>query len=109
MSDISLLIGTIHKVISLLWAWIGLAILWSSLIIVGIVIDMPAMTNSTLSMKLISLVSVLCSVFVVDGAIREIKQSQKPQKQHQQYAVDLPPSYEETLKLDDVSVINCHI
>lgn len=107
MSDISLLIGTIHKVISLLWAWIGLGILWSSLIIVGIVIDMPAMTNSTLSMKLISLVSVLCSVFVVDGAIREIKQSQKPQ--HQQYAVDLPLSYEETLKLDDVSVINCHI
>merc|ERR1711862_267988 len=37
--DIFLLIGTIKKIIPLLWTWITMAILWSGLIIVGIVID----------------------------------------------------------------------
>ena len=66
------------------------------------VVDNFTMTNPTVTIKSLSLVSLLISVFVVVGAIVEIKQSQK--QRH------LPPSDEEitddTLILDDISLHN---
>ena len=95
--DIFLLIGAIRQMAILLWTWIIMAIIWSGLIIVGIVVDGGAnfALNSSTIIKLTSLIFVIWSVFVVFGAISEIKQSKKWRRQLE----DLPPSYEETLKI----------
>ena len=81
-----------------------MAILWSGLIVVDIVIAGGAnfvLEISTI-IKVTTLILVLWSIFVIIGAIHDIQESNHPD-------CPSPPSYEETLKLDDVSVINCHI
>ena len=96
--DLFLLIGAIRQMAILLWTWIIMAIIWSGLIIVGIVVDGGAnfALNSSTIIKLTSLIFVIWSVFVVFGAISETKQSKKWRRQLED---DLPPSYEETLKI----------
>ena len=73
-----------------------MAILWSGLIIVGIVIDggVNFELNASTIIKLNSLILVLWSIFVVIGAIHDIKNSQK-----YYHKEDFPPSYEETMKI----------
>ena len=101
--DIFLLIGTTRQIIPLLWTWITMAILWSGLIIVGIVIDGRAnfVLNTSTIIKMTSLVLVLWSIFVVIGAIHDIQKSKnkKNSNKWQHHKDDFPPSYEETMKI----------
>ena len=77
--DILLFAGTLKKNRILLTIWTVFSIVWSGMIVVGIVIDGGANfgVNSTTFIKLTSLVLVLWSIFVVIGAIYEIKETQK--------------------------------
>ena len=99
--DIFLLIGTIKKIIPLLWTCITMAILWSGLIIVGIVIDggVNFELNASTIIKLNSLILVLWSIFVIIGAIHDIQGSNHPD-----CPSPSPPSYEETMKIDEETV-----
>ena len=80
-----------------------MAILWSGLIIVGIVIDGGAnlVLNTSTVIKMTSLVLVLWSIFVIIGAIHEIQKSKnkKSINKWQHHKDDFPPSYEETMKI----------
>ena len=77
--DIILLIGALKQNIILLIVWVVFSIVWSGMIVVGIVIDGGANfgVNSTTFIKLTSLVLVIWSVFVVIGAVHDIKSGQK--------------------------------
>ena len=77
--DIILLIGALKQNIILLIVWVVFSIVWSGMIVVGIVIDGGANfgVNSTTFIKLTSLVLVVWSVFVVIGAVNDIKSGQK--------------------------------
>ena len=74
-----------------------MAILWSGLIVVEIVIAGGAnfVLDISTIIKMTSLILVLWSIFVIIGAIHDIQESNHP---------DCPPSYEETLKIDEETV-----
>ena len=78
-----------------------MAILWSGLIVVEIVIAGGA--NFVLDIgtiiKMTSLILVLWSIFVIIGAIHDIQESNHPD-----CPSPSPPSYEETMKIDEETV-----